>query len=123
MRKSIRLATLLAALAMTACATRPHRPVVDAGVSRGDYEGDVAECQHLADQRPAASDVAGGAAIGAVFGALFGLAAGLRGDDVAGLAAIGAATWAIDDAATAGATQRTIVARCMDGRGYTVLAD
>lgn len=110
-------------LATGACATSQYRPVVDTGERRGDYEADVADCQHLAEQRPAAANAAAGATAGAVIGALFGLAVGLRGDDVAHLAAWGAATGGIDGAAWGTAEQREIVSRCMAGRGYDVLAD
>ena len=115
-------ATALAALLASGCAAHTHRPVVDTGTPRGNYEDDLFDCQQLAAQRPAAERAAGGAAAGAVIGALFGLAVGLRGDDVAHLAAFGAASGAIDGAGWGNAEQRDIVARCLEGRGYDVLA-
>lgn len=114
---------LMAALLVAGCATHTYRPVVDTGVSRGNYEDDVYDCQQLAAQRPAAAQAAGGAAAGAAIGALLGLAVGLRGDDVAHLAAWGAATGGIEGAGWGTVEQRAIVARCMEGRGYAVLAD
>lgn len=114
---------LSAALLLGGCAAQSYRPVVDTGVSHGNYEDDVFDCQQLAAQRPAAAQAAGGAAVGAALGAVLGLAVGLRGDDVAHLAAWGAATGGIEGAGWGTMEQRAIVARCMEGRGYAVLAD
>ena len=111
----------LAALLCAGCATSQYRPLVDSGVSRGNYEDDVADCQRLADQRPAAASAAGGAAVGAVFGALLAAAVGLRGDDVAHVAAWGAASGGINGAAYGSAEQQAIVSRCMAGRGYNLV--
>ena len=120
----MRTLILLAALATLAgCATTQYRPLVDSGVSRGNYEDDLADCQHLADQRPAGAAAAGGATAGAVLGGLLALAVGLRGDDVAHVAAWGAANGGLQGAAYGSAEQRAIVSRCMAGRGYDVLAD
>ena len=121
--KPILSAALLAALLCAGCATNQYRPLVDSGVSRGNYEDDVADCQHLADQRPAAANAAGGAAVGAVLGALLAAAVGLRGDDVAHVAAWGAASGGINGAAYGSAEQQAIVSRCMAGRGYNVVAN
>ncbi len=113
---------LCATLLCAGCATSQYRPLVDSGVSRGNYEDDVADCQHLADQRPAAANAAAGATAGAVLGALFGLAVGLRGDDVAHVAAWGAASGGIQGGAYGSVEQQAIVTRCMAGRGYNVVA-
>ncbi len=82
-----RCAAMLATLLCAGCATTQYRPVADSGISKGNYEDDVADCQNLANQRPAAAPAASGAAVGAIFGALLGAAVGLRGDDVAKVAA------------------------------------
>jgi len=116
-------AALLAALLCAGCATTQFRPVVDSGVSKGNYEDDVADCQNLANQRPMAAPAAGGAAIGAIFGALLGAAVGLRGDDVGKVAAWGAASGGLNGAAYGAAEQQAIVSRCMVGRGYNVVAN
>ena len=121
--KPILAGAVLAALLCAGCATSQYRPMVDSGVSRGNYEDDVADCQHLADRRPAAAQAAGGATVGAVLGALLGLAVGLRGDDVAHVAAWGAASGGINGAAYGSAEQQAIVSRCMVGRGYNVVAN
>ncbi len=122
MRSINACAIVCVAVFSAGCATTQYRPMVDSGVSRGNYEDDVADCQHLADQRPAAANAAGGAAVGAVFGALFAAAVGLRGDDVAHVAAWGAANGGINGAVYGAAEQQAIVSRCMAGRGYNVVA-
>jgi hypothetical protein len=121
---SIRSALLLACLATCGgCATAQYRPLVDSGVSKGNYEDDVADCQSLANQRPAAATAAGGATAGAVLGGLLALAVGLRGQDVANVAAWGAANGGIQGAVAGSAEQQAIVSRCMAGRGYNVVAN
>jgi uncharacterized protein YcfJ len=120
----IRTGVLIATLVLlSGCATPQYRPLVDSGVSKGSYEEDVADCQQLANQRPAAAPAAGGAAVGAVLGALLGAAVGLRGNDVASVAAWGAASGGIQGAAYGAAEQQAIVSRCMAGRGYNVVAN
>jgi hypothetical protein len=119
----IRIAGIALVFAMlSGCATTQYRPLVDSGVSRGSYDDDVADC-HLAAQRPAAAQAAGSAAVGAVLGALLGAAVGLHGNDVAEVAAWGAASGGINGAAYGSAEQADIVSRCMAGRGYNVVAN
>lgn len=117
------IAFALCALLLAGCATTQYRPVVDSGVRRGNYEDDVADCQHLAEQRPAAAQAAGGAVAGAVIGALLGAAVGLDGDDVAEIAAWGAIEGGAGGAAYGVDEQRSIVSHCMEGRGYDVIAE
>ena len=105
------------------CAPVNYRPVVDSGISRGSYEADLADCQHLADQRPAAAQAAGAATAGAAIGALFALAVGLRGHDVAHVAAWSATSYGIAGGVEGSYEQRAIVSRCLEGRGYNVIAD
>ena len=121
---SIRNALVVACLAACAgCATTQYHPIVDSGVSRGSYEADVVDCQHLADHRPAAVPAVGGATLGAVLGGLLAVAAGLRGDEVAYVAAWGAANGGINGAAYGAAEQQAIVSHCMAGRGYNVVSN
>ena len=120
--KSIALLIACAVL-LSGCAVEQYRPVVDNHVSQGSYEADLADCQQLAAQRPAAASAAGGAVFGAVLGGLLAAAVGLRGDDVGRVAAWGAVNGGVNGAAYGVAEQRDIVARCMAGRGYDVIAD
>jgi len=114
---------IAAATLLSGCAVEQYRPVVDNHVSQGSYEADLADCQQLAAQRPPAASAAGGAAVGAVLGGLLAAAVGLRGNDIGRVAAWGAANGGINGAAYGVAEQRDIVARCMAGRGYDVIAD
>ncbi|HSM99575.1 MAG TPA: hypothetical protein VLS52_01050 [Rudaea sp.] len=114
------IACVVASLA--GCAVEQYRPLTDSGVSKGSYEADLADCQQLAAQRPAAQQAAGGAAVGAVLGGLLAAAVGLRGNDVARVAAWGAANGGVQGAVYGSAEQRDIVDRCMAGRGYNVVA-
>lgn len=107
---------------LSGCAVEQYHPLVDSGVSRGSYEADLADCQQLAAQRPAAASAAGGATVGAVLGALLAAAVGLRGNDVANVAAWGAVNGGLQGAVVGSAQQREIVDRCMAGRGYDVVA-
>ena len=115
------LAVLL--LLCTGCAPVTYRPIVDSGVSRGSYEADLDDCQRLADRRPAAAKAAGAATAGAAIGALFALAVGLRGDDVAHVAAWSATSYGIAGGVEGSYEQRAIVSRCLEGRGYNVNAE
>lgn len=119
----MRVIVLGIALACAGCAQTQYRPVVDSGVSRGNYEDDVMDCQQLANQRPAAGSAASGATVGALLGALFGLAVGLDGDDVAEIAAWGAVSGGVNGAFYGTAMQQAIVSRCMEGRGYYVISN
>ena len=120
--KALSIAALGAASLLSGCAVEQYRPLVDSGMSRGSYEADLADCQQLAAQRPAAQQAVGGAAVGAVLGGLLAAAVGLRGNDVARVAAWGAANGGLQGAAVGSAQQRDIVDRCMAGRGYNVVA-
>lgn len=108
--------------ALSACAPVPYRPVIDTGTPIGDYEQDLAACTQLAEQRPVGNSAAGGAVAGAVFGALLGAAFGLRGANLGQVAAGGAVSGGAQGAGVAVAQQRGIIANCMAGRGYRVVA-
>ncbi len=117
-------ALILCACALLAgCQAAPYRPVVDTGAPRGDYELDLADCQHLAEQRPVADNAAGGAVAGAIFGALIGAAFGLRGNYIGQVAAAGAVNGGAQGAGHAAAAQRAITANCMTRRGYAVVGE
>lgn len=120
--KSFIVGALGAVLLLSGCAVEQYHPLVDSGISKGSFEADLSDCQQLAAQRPAAAQAAGGAAVGAILGGLLAAAVGLRGNDVARVAAWGAANGGINGAVYGSAEQRAIVDNCMDGRGYSVVA-
>ena len=113
------------ALSLTACASIPqYQPVVDHGVSTGDYETDLAECRELATaSRPSATKGAvGGAIAGALLGAMMGRAAGLSGDYTQRVAAVGAVQGTVAGGAATHGKQTEIVSNCIAGRGWNVVA-
>lgn len=113
------------ALTMTACASAPqYRPVVDHGISTGDYETDLAECTELAQSSRASAGkgAVGGAIAGALLGAALGRAAGLSGDYTQRVATVGAVQGTVAGGATANAKQTEIISNCIAGRGWNVVA-
>lgn len=114
-----RLALPLAmVLSLSACAST-YRPIVDSAVSPAKYEQDLSECQAYAgsDSAPIAVAVIGGV-VGLAFSALLVAGSGVSGHSVQ---RFGAAMGAISGGLGAVNQQKSIVARCMVGRGYSVL--
>lgn len=115
-------AALVAALA-TGCATTAYRPVVDHGVSTGNYETDLAQCQQLATERMSGAQGAGAGAIaGALFGAVLGAAFGLDSSGIGAIAGVGAAQGAVSGGVSTYGKQTEIVSNCVSGRGWKVVA-
>ena len=115
MKSALVMATLLT---LSGCAST-YRPVVDVRASPQNYEQDLAECRTYAgdDARAGVGAVLGGV-IGAGFSVLMFAGSGLKADHVhRGVAAFGA----IAGGLSAMKEQRNVVARCMSGRGYSVL--
>ena len=113
------------ALTMTACVSTPqYRPVVDHGVSTGDYETDLAECRELAQSSRASAGkgAVGGAIAGALLGAMMGRAAGLSGNYTQRVAAVGAVQGTVAGGAATHSKQTEIVSNCIAGRGWNVVA-
>lgn len=111
----------IATVLLTACAGTgaEYRPVVDR--PGPNFETDLAQCQHLATQRDyvngdSMTDTAVGAGIGGVVGILSNSWTG---------AAVGAAVGGAGGATVGGLEakddRKTIVVKCMQGRGYNVL--
>ena len=100
-----------------------YTPVID-GPKDEKYYVDIGQCRELAANVEAQANQAAlsGAVTGAVIGGLFGAATGSQGDDrnkriatTTGLAGgLGGASQKIQDA-------KTVIIRCMQGRGYNVL--
>jgi outer membrane lipoprotein SlyB len=99
-----------------------YRPIVDnKGVDLNRYESDLRECQSYATQTAGAAD---SAAAGAIAGALLGAAlAGAAGKNYSrsSTARVGAVSGAVGAGVEGERNQRTIINRCLAGRGYKVL--
>lgn len=125
-----RLACLLIATltltTTTGCATRStgenYRPLVDLkGADPSRYEADLGQCQAYARQvAGAAEKAAAGALAGALLGAVLAAAAGSRYSRNQH-AAVGAVAGLASGAAAGEQDQRSVIIRCLGGRGYSVL--
>jgi outer membrane lipoprotein SlyB len=108
------------------CATQQmgvgYRPIVDTkGVNLNRYEADLQECQKYAHQTAnAAQSAVAGAIVGAVFGTVLAAAAGSSYDRSAS-ARVGGVSGAVGGGVQGETNQRTIIRRCLTGRGYSVL--
>ena len=120
------LLVLAIAISMVGCANTGanYRPLIDTrggAVDLNRYEMDLRECQQYATQVAGAADKAvAGAAIGAIFGAVLAAAAGSNYDRGA-TARVGAVTGMASGAVQGETDQRTVIQRCLAGRGYSVL--
>lgn len=131
MSRGIALACITALL--SGCATAPgtgssyganYEPIIDIrpGQSQDQYRNDLMACQGYATRVMSAGEGAvSGAIAGAVIGALIGAAAGGGSRFNSQMAGVGAVSGGVGGAAGAEMNQRTIIARCMTGRGYNVL--
>lgn len=99
-----------------------YRPVVDThGKDMSKYDSDLNECQRYALEVSGAGERAvAGALIGAALGAVLAAAAG-GGYSRNRNAGVGAVVGAAGAAGQGETDQRTIIRRCMAGRGYNVL--
>ena len=109
----------LALLFTSGCAS--YQPIIDSqGVDAAKHQADLSQCQQYAAQLNPAEHAVGGAVAGAVLGGVLGAIVGNRS-----VARQSAATWGVVGGASGAASganaQRTIVLRCMAGRGYKVL--
>lgn len=97
-----------------------YRPVIDQSVCRDcNYENDLAQCQQIASDNTnvtgsAATNAALGAGSSAIIGALLDV-------DVRHMAAMGASVGGLQGVGQELNTIRGVIARCMQGRGYSVL--
>jgi outer membrane lipoprotein SlyB len=119
------MACISAIVFLSGCAASSganYRPLIDSkGVDFNKYESDLRECQSYATQTAGAGESAVvGALAGAVFGAVLAGAAGNRYDKKAS-ARVGAVTGAAGGAVEGERDQRTVINRCLAGRGYQVL--
>lgn len=112
---------LLLALAGCASSGANFRPVVDLqGRDPALYEQNLRECQQYALQVAGAADqAAAGAVAGAVLGTAFAVIVGGGHRNTA--AGLGALSGAASGAAAGERNQRSIISRCLAGRGFSVL--
>lgn len=118
---------ILAALPLLAACTttsQPPVPLIDtAGKDLAAYHVDLGECQQYAHTQATASEgAAAGIAAGAIFGTIVMALMTDSSDYLSQGAATGAFAGGVRGAADASQNRRDIVARCMTGRGYTVLS-
>lgn len=119
--KNILILFLISTL-LVSCAGSNYRPIVDTkGVNLEKYETDLAQCQEYAKQslgtgESAAIGAVGGAAVGALLGAITGNKINARTTGE-----VGAVAGAIGAGAKGEQNQRSIINKCLIGRGYKVL--
>ena len=117
---AISVMALLSGCAATTGAN--YRPIIDSkNVDFNRYEADLKECQAYATQTASAAEsAAAGAIAGALLGAALAAAAG-GGYSRSSTARVGALSGAVGAGAEGERNQRTIINRCLSGRGYQVL--
>ena len=139
MKKILSVVLVMSLLCGCVPAVRPatdFRPIIDTVSSRpiacqddqcdvqGILQQDYHDCNLFAYQVNADQAAANNAVAGAVFMTILGAAFGLRGGNLAAVAAggaVGGAVHGANVAAYANMTQYQIVQRCMAGRGWNVL--
>lgn len=116
--------TILVAIMLTGCATPQgagsgYSPIVDQ--PNASYQSDLSDCQRHADKvMSAGQSAAAGAVAGALLGALLGRAMG--GGELSNYGMkVGALSGATGAAAGAETNQRSIISKCLAGRGHRVL--
>lgn len=116
----LRIYAVVAALVLSSCAS--YRPIVDERSmgSRAQYEQDLLECQRYAEQ----VDVAGESILWTIGGAVLGGAlAAATGDTnfMSEYVATGAVAGLATGASEGASDQKSVIKRCLAGRGYRVL--
>ena len=116
------LSIAVTALLLAGCANTGanYRPIIDSkNVDLNRYEADLVECQRYAEQKGGAGEKAAiGAGAGAVLG---GVLAAVGNGDKGSAARVGGVMGAVSVATSGDQGQRTIIKRCLIGRGYKVL--
>jgi outer membrane lipoprotein SlyB len=112
----------ISALLVAGCANTGanYRPLIDSkNLDLNRYEADLVECQRYAEQKGGAGEKAAiGAGAGAVLG---GVLAAVGNGDKGSSSRMGGVMGAVSGATTGEQGQRTIIKRCLVGRGYKVL--
>jgi uncharacterized protein YcfJ len=118
----LKLCSVLFLAALTGCTAGPgYRPIVDNGTPKGDYNVDSDECRAVANNVQITDSAGTGAVAGALFGALLGAAVGLRGNNLAQVAAAGGVSGAAHGLVYGSAQWTQVFNNCLRGRGYNVL--
>lgn len=123
MKKSIAILVTVSLLAGCAGTGSKFSPLVDGTGDPATYQKDLAECQAYADRLASAGDAAVvGAALGAGVGILLAVMTGGRGDGFGrAMAGAGAVGGAVGAAGRAEGDQRSVIRKCLAGRGWNVL--
>ena len=118
MKKLVLLCSILVMLTFTGCARHAQIIIDPLGVDMGQYQADLTDCQHLADQ--VESKIAEGAVGGAVVGALFGaIVGGHRTARTTG--ALGALSGGLGGAGEEHYQRKKVIRNCLRNRGYQIL--
>jgi len=97
-----------------------YRPIIDSkNVDLNRYEADLQECQQYVEQKGGAAEKSAiGAGAGAVLG---GVLAAVGNSDKGSSSRIGGVMGAVSGLTSGEQGQRTVIRRCLIGRGYKVL--
>ena len=108
-------AVLAAALLLSACASKP---IIDTySVDMVQYEKDLADCEHIAEQVESGKITGKSAAFGAGVGAAY----GVIGGDIGNAAATGAVTGGAGGLLKQDNEKARVTKNCLRHRGYAVL--
>ncbi len=118
MKKLILLPLILTMLTVTGCARHAQIIIDPKGVDMGQYQADLAECQHLS--RQVQSKVGEGIVAGAVVGAIAGKIIGGNRTAVK-TAKLGALSGGVQAGASTRHERVRVVKNCLRNRGYRVL--
>jgi outer membrane lipoprotein SlyB len=112
---TVYLPALIAAVFLSACASKP---IVDTyNTDMVQYEKDLAECEHIAEQVATGEITAKSAAFGAGVGAAY----GVIGGDVGNAAAAGAVSGGAGGLLKSDNEKARVTKNCLSYRGYAVL--
>lgn len=113
---------VIASTILTGCAANRYEPMIDTkDADMSNYRLDLKQCQAYAERVNPQQNAIIGALIGAVATAASVAIALDSGDYSSRAAGIGALAGAASGAGDAAIKQRTIIKKCLEGRGYKVL--
>lgn len=116
-KTALPIVSLIASLALGACAAHPD-PIIDMqGVNEAKLATDWSQCEQYSEEIRIGTGAAKGAASGAVIGAATGAISG----DAGGGAGYGAIYGATRSGLNADRDKQNVFKRCLRGRGYRVL--